>query len=474
MKKIALSILLLCATLSSQAQDNNTNICRVGFTYDISQNIHWGMHKPVITDVTPYSSAELAGVKTGDIIETIDGINTIDVTPDEVVELLNQAGKDEVVLTLSNLGIAHKQVTIKKECKKVNSITEEQLAQAFNMYSLETTNERDFTCPFKTTTTADTVDFARFKTFAFSTIDENNRELEASINNSIKKELEKKGMEQNTTEPDVLIQTFYYFDKNPNYIGANVIQIEKQPIYRYNFTTNKMAAFPFLASSAAEAEAEYLLQFGFRLIDQKEVPGRILWECESNEMLENSFKMEEYANIHVPLMLMQYPYMKYNRNASYLVSQKTYNYTGISYDIDRLESVVKVERNSPAYEAGLRAKDVIVKINDNKMDYSAEEFTAGYKTFITNTMKYRDPKTQFTDANGFKRCMFWDPFNYIKVADALQSNNNIGAFSYLYYFTPYVNTTGNNSCIFEIKRGKEKMEIIVRPTIRRELTVRLK
>ena len=173
-------------------------------------------------------------------------------------------------------------------------------------------------------------------------------------------------------------------------------------------------------------------------------------------------------------MLMQYPYVKYGRNVQYKVNQKTYNYTGICYDIDRLELITDVDRNSPAYASGLRPRDVIEKINDNKMNYSAEEFTAGYKNFISKTMKFRDPKTQFTDANGFKRCMFWDTFQYPQVADALQKSGNVGGFSYLYYYAPYVNPTGNNACTFEIKRGKNKMEMIVRPTIRREITVEIK
>ena len=88
------------------------------------------------------------------------------------------------------------------------------------------------------------------------------------------------------------------------------------------------------------------------MIDQAFVPGRILWECEANELLEDSYKLEEYARVHVPLMLMQYPYVKYGRNVLYKVNQKTYNYTGISYDIDRLELITDVDRNSPAYAAG--------------------------------------------------------------------------------------------------------------------------
>ena len=100
------------------------------------------------------------------------------------------------------------------------------------MYSLETTSEREFVCPFKTTVTADPVDFAKFKTFAFSAIDENNSKLETVINESIEKELTKKGMTVDVNKPDILVQTFYFFDKNPNYKGANKILVEKEPVYR--------------------------------------------------------------------------------------------------------------------------------------------------------------------------------------------------------------------------------------------------
>lgn len=472
-KRFVLSVTLLFAALTGYAQSRNADICRLGFTYDISQSINWGTLKPVVTGVTPYSSAELAGIKQGDVVEAIDGVATTDISPEEIGELLNPAGKNEVVLTIANLATESKQVMVKKDCKKTNAITEDQLATAFSMYSLETTGERTFTCPFKTVVTSDSVSFGGFRTFAFAPIDENNRKLETSINECIEKELTKKGLTVDAAQPDILVQTFYFFDKNPNFKGANKITIENEPTYRFNCAQSKMDVFPFLGSSAAEAEAEYLLQFGFRLIDQALIPGRILWECEANELLEDSYRLEEYARIHVPLMLMQYPYVKYGRNVTFKVSQRVYNYTGISYDIDRLELVTNVEPSSPAYTAGLRQRDVIEKINGNKMDYSAEEFTAGYKNFISRTMKYRNPKTQFTDAGGFKRCMYWDTSVYPKVADALHDAANVGAFSYLFYYAPYVDPTGNNACTFSVKRGKNKMELIVRPTIRKEVTIEI-
>lgn len=370
MKRAILSVLLLFTFLTGFAQ--NRNICRLGITYDISQSDHWGKNRPVITSIISYSPAELAGVKNSDIIIAIDGIQTQDISPEEIEEMLNPVGKNEVLLTIGNLANPSKQVLVKKECKKSNAITEEQLASAFSMYSLETTSEREFVCPFKTTVTADPVDFSKFKTFAFSAIDENNSKLETAINESIEKELTKKGMIVDVDKPDVLVQTFYFFDKNPNYKGVNKVLVEKEPIYRFNFNHSKMEVFPFLNSMAAEAEAAYLLQFGFRLIDQRDVPGRILWECEANELLEDSYLLDEYARIHAPLMCMQYPYVKYQRNVSFKVNQKTYNYTGLSYDIDRMELIADVDKNSPAYVAGLRPRDIVDKINNHKMDNTAD------------------------------------------------------------------------------------------------------
>ena len=97
MKRAILSVLLLFAFLTGFAQ--NRNICRLGITYDISQSDHWGKNKPVITSVIPYSPAELAGVKTNDIIIAIDGVQTTDISSEEIGEMLNPAGKNEVLLT---------------------------------------------------------------------------------------------------------------------------------------------------------------------------------------------------------------------------------------------------------------------------------------------------------------------------------------------------------------------------------------
>lgn len=225
-------------------------------------------------------------------------MQTTDISSEEIGEMLNPAGKNEVLLTIGNLANPAKQVLVKKECKKGNAITEEQLATAFSMYSLETTSEREFVCPFKTTVTADPVDLGKFKTFAFSAIDENNSKLETAINESIK----------------------------------------------------------------------------------KITGGKLVFSVQDTNKLVSLFQTSSYGLIIGREFHLCHPF-----------------------------------------------------------------FSAAYKGFITNTMKYRDPKTQFTDANGFKRCMFWDTFKYSQVADAIQKPGNKTTYSYLYYYAPYINPSGNNA-----------------------------
>jgi membrane-associated protease RseP (regulator of RpoE activity) len=474
MKHFILSVLLF-AGFAAHMEAQNPTICRLGFTYDISQFSHWGNGKPVITKVYPYSSAEQAGLKMYDIIEAVEGVAIADMSMEDLPQLLNPAGKNEVSLMITNLTDSARMVIVPKDCKRTDAITEDQLASAFSMYSIETTCERLFTCPFKTVVTSDSVDFTLFKSFGFGPVDENNRKLEEAINAAIEKEFIKKGLTYKALEPDMLVETFYFYKKNSNFKGVSLVRGERAPVYRYDYALGRIEKFPFLENTVAESEAEYLMQLGVRLIDKRLKPGRILWECEASELMEGPFRLENYAQSHIPLMCMQYPYTKYIRNVQFLITQKSYNYTGISYDINHLEYIMNVDLNSPAHLAGLRVRDIIEKIDNQSMGgHTAEDFTAAYKQFITNTMSLRDPKTVFTDANGFRLCMFWDKFKYTQVADAVQNPRNMALFAYLYKFAPYVSPSGTNACTFYIKRGKEKKEIMIRPAVHTEMTIEIK
>lgn len=473
MKQLILFAILISCFSFASAQHNNMN-CRLGFSYEFSKNNNWGKDKPVIMKVYPNSPAENAGIMQNDIIEKIDGLNIADIDLDDVDSLLTASENDQIELTVHNFSNQAKTVTITKECYSNSALSESQLATAFSMYSVEDTHDRLFVCPFVTKTTDDPVDFSQYKTFDFTLSEDHTISgIETTINEALKTALTQKGLQHNTLNPDFIIHTYYTFNKNPNYRGKSKETEKQAPVIRYDIIRDKITTFPFYNSSTPESEAEYLLELGIRFIDQRHLKGRVLWESESNELMSAPYSIEEYASIHIPLMCMQFPYVKYSRNAQFILTKKAYNYTGINYSIDRLNEVVNVDFDSPAYEAGILPRDVIEKIENKRMDYTPNEFTAAYHQFITNTLKFRDSKTRFTDANGFPNCMFWDTFKYTQIAKAFEREKHMTAFSYLYHFRPYVNPSKNSSCTFIIRRGTERLEIVLRPRLYSEKTIEL-
>ena len=470
MKQLSIIITLLCLTYTTEAQ---LTTCRYGFSYDISNDPHWGKDKPVVTSIYPNSPAERAGIKPYDIIVAVEGVPVTDEVLDDIYLFLNPEDKDAVELTIKNIRDGEHKVTVNKECKSNLSLSEEQLATAFAMYAVEDTHERLFSCPFITTQTKDSVDFSIFKSFNFSGGEESQPELAKKINDLIKKDLTTKGLKHTPVEPDLMVHIYYSFNKNPNYKPKTTAKINEEAdhTYRYDINRDRMVKLPYLPAGTIETEAEYILKLGFRFEDRKLEKGRIIWECEANELLSESYSIEDFAFIHIPLMTMQYPYVKYGRNVQFRLTKKKYNYTGINYNIENISEVASVDPYSPAATAGIKPFDNIDAIEEKRMDRSSAQFSSAYRQFLVNTLKLRDKETRFTDANGFPDCMYWDNTKYPQVVKAFNDKKNLTAFSYLFKYAPFINPSGNNTCSFKLKRGKEKLEFILRPEVRSEITI---
>ena len=273
MKFLLCSILLACTAWITTAQEPQS--CRLGFSYEFSNNKNWGKDKPVIMKVYPNSPAEKAGLKQNDIIERINGARIEEISPDDVDSLISDPEVREVRLTIHNFSSNNREVTLEKECTSALSLGEEQLATAFSMYSVESTHDRLFICPFMTKTTDAAVDFSQFTTFDFTDTDDHTiSKIESVINNVLKTELTKKGLRQQSIKPDFTIQTYYKFNKNPNFKKKSRETAEQSPTFRYDITRDRVTKFPFYDANTPENEAEYILQFGIRFIDQRYVRGR--------------------------------------------------------------------------------------------------------------------------------------------------------------------------------------------------------
>jgi hypothetical protein len=213
-------------------------------------------------------------------------------------------------------------------------------------------------------------------------------------------------------------------------------------------------------------QAAFFLTFGIRIIDIKRADNNgLVWECEANELLQSYYSLDNYSEFHIPLMFMQYPYPKSTDVARFFYSRSRYNYTGIHFNMDNLKEIVSVDPSAPAAQTGIQPGDVVEKINGIKFNNNTKSADSNYKQFILKTMHLRNPKTQFTNAEGFTRCMYWEKLNHAQIYDAFRKPEYSTTFSYLFYFEPYINLSGTNIVSFNIVRGKHKEEIKVKPVI---------
>ena len=450
------------------AQNEPMSVCRHGFTFEISTQKNWGYEKPVVLTVTPNSSADANGIKVYDIIEEINGKKTEGQTIGTINDWLQNSLKRHLTLNVRNLKEASRVVTLTEQCTPANALTEKDLVSIYAFYSLEDAQNQTFACPFNTSA-ASGVNLEAYKTFGFAPINKDNKDLEEKINAVIRTSLEEKGLKYEQNNPDLIINTYYSYNKNLNY-NRNYNTDKLPTETRYDIVAHKMVTLPIYYSPLIDSkQAEYLLNLGIRFIDRKLSANNrdaVVWECASNELIQSgNYTVDKYAVFHIPLMLMQYPYIRSNETAKFHYSHLRYNYTGINYNIDKLKEIVNIDNSSPASKAGMQIGDNVLEINKIKFDNNTKTAGSKYKQFIFKTMNLRDPKTQYTDANGFTKCMFWDKFKYAEVNKEFMKSDYSTAFSYLFYFQPYINLSGTNIVTFLVERDKQKTAVAIKPLI---------
>ena len=463
MKRFVFLLVFLNSCLFAFSQANSMIICQYGFTFEISMQKNWGYLQPVVLSVTPNSSADAAGLRTNDIIETINEKPTAGENIETIITWL-QDSNTQIQLTISNLRGSRQNRTIDKACHLNNSLSEKDLASVYSFYSLEDVQTHAFTCPFKTTVHPES-NLILYTSFGFSAPDPNNPELEKTINAAIQKSLEEKGLKYSGNNPDLIVQTYYSHAANPNF--RNNPQSDKLPVVnRYNVQSRSMEKLPIYYNPLINInQAKFFLKLGIRLIDNKKNSNSPVWECEADELLQSNYSLDNYAEFHIPLMFMQYPYPKSKETARFFYARYKYNYTGIHYNMNNIKEIREVNASSPAAQAGIQAGDVVEKINGIKFVNNVKTADNNYKQFIFKTTSFRDSNTQFTNAEGFTRCMYWDKMKYALIQDEFRKPEFSTVFSYLFYYAPYINLSGTNIVTFNIKRGNRKEEIRIKPVI---------
>ncbi|MBB6276444.1 PDZ domain-containing protein [Porphyromonas circumdentaria] len=443
MRKSYTSTLLLFFALLFVAQKAKAQnkVCRIGFEYQMSYNENWGANRPVVLSVEPNSPAGYAGLKTGDIIETINGRSILDVSEQEFLNTLRNP--EELRLEVSNFGYEKAERVLHSECQDRSFVDERLLAASFSMYSLEDECERVLTYPFDTGKAAK-VSFEKFRYFAFADETGNSSALDLDIQKRISEQLRSLGLQHNKAEADIIVDTYYtlihntYFDKKQT-ADAKLFDV------RYDIEKRSLVEVPLLPVGGNKQTAPFVLTFGIRIFDAHG-SDMLYWSCEAVEHLTEDFSLEEYARLSVPIMLMQFPFVRYNINPQIRFSAHRHNYTGLVFHASDLGLIASVIPNTPVAKAGLKVGDRIVAINDKPLT-SIQELTTAYHKFVERTLSYRDERSMFTDRRGVKYCRYWDVSDYKSIAKAFAKESNKTVFSYLFAFRPYVSNAQQEAYI---------------------------
>lgn len=432
--------------------------CEIGLVYQISYQANWGDSHAIVADVLPGSPAHLKGVKVGDIIKTIDGKNTEQMSDEEITAALSNPYKGFLTLGLARFNNPDFQVSFQKKCHLSGALDEKIVARAFNMYSLEDVVDRSFTLPLKHTVPTDH-DFLNYKTFSFE-----RGKGDSSMARNISRQLIAKGLHEKTSGGDLLVRYDGTFGANENLRSgsdANLSPAFKN--YRYDARYDSFRPFPFLSINTPAFSGKNSLKVRIDLVEAR--TGALIWSVSSNELLNDSYTPEDYVAAFAPMLLSNFPFTRYLMNPTFVRHEMRYRYTGISFDSADLQVIKEVEKDSPAAKAGLRTGDRILAINGLPLDRSIDKMTSDYRSFLKDSWDFRDKNTLFPNTSGFRSCMYWRTDKYKEIANMLQSAKYHSAFAYLFSHRPYVSTQEITEIVFEIDRGGQRMSFLVTPVL---------
>lgn len=451
----ALTLLLSASTTVAQQKQ-----CYVGLEYQMSYNNNWGANRPVILTVYPGSPADKAGLKAGDIIESIAGQDTERLTEEAFQQLLQTSSSVE--LKVSNFAYHRENRSLLPECLSREAMPERMLARAFGMYSLEDESDILVAYPFETGVEGK-LDLINYATFAYAKSNSPRSELDRQIEAQVSTALEAKGLRYDTNTPDLIVDVYYTVTENPYYDATLAKRSEQKTSYRIDPGRHTMVELPILPIGADKLQAKYNLKFGITIYNAHNAK-EMLWTSEAKEMLSDDYALADYTALTAPIMLMQFPFARYFGQTVVRFSTHRHLAMGINYRTNDISLVHSTSVGSPADQAGIKAGDQIIAINGLTLG-TARELSEAYLSFIKKSMQYRARDFYFTIKDGPKNCRYWKAEDYSRVSRLLSKDKYRAGFSYLFAFNPWITSEPTNTFTVDLLREGVLQRLSVQPKL---------
>ena len=471
MKRLYHTTLLVILALCSFALTMQAQKAYVGLEYQLSYNDNWGANRPVILTVYPNSPAAQTGLRSGDIIEAINGQETHTMPEEEMIRLLQSEGGASVDLLVSNFAYHRVERHLKPMAQPTGALTERDIARAFGMYSLEDESDILISYPISTGTEGKT-DLINYETFGFVRTNKQHTNRDALIEQQITEALQALGLTYDQKNPDLLVDTYYSIVENSSYDASSARRSATvQTSLRIDPKAHKLVELPILPVESDKTLARFYLKFGITIYSGVN-EHKMLWTSEAEELLSDDYLLTDYTALTVPVMLLQFPFTRYFNSLVVRFATHRYLSLGINYQANNISTIHSLSPHSPAAEAGLRAGDEIVAINGRHIG-TADELSKGYLAFVKKSMSCRTHERPFAIKDGPTNCRYWDAEDYARVAKLLDKDKYFGGFSYLFAFNPWITTAPRTGVTIDYLRDGVMQRVIVEPKLQEACYVTL-
>ena len=470
MKRLYHTTLLVILALCSFALTMQAQKAYVGLEYQLSYNDNWGANRPVILTVYPNSPAAQTGLRSGDIIEAINGQETHTMPEEEMIRLLQSEGGASVDLLVSNFAYHRVERHLKPMAQPTGALTERDIARAFGMYSLEDESDILISYPISTGTEGKT-DLINYETFGFVRTNKQHTNRDALIEQQITEALQALGLTYDQKNPDLLVDTYYSITENSAYDAAASRRSAVQTSLRIDPKAHKLVELPILPVGSDKTLARFYLKFGITIYSGVN-EHKMLWTSEAEELLSDDYTLTDYTALTVPVMLLQFPFTRYFNSLVVRFATHRHLSLGINYQANNISTIHSLPLHSPAAEAGLRAGDEIIAINGRHLG-TADELSKGYLAFVKKSMACRTLELPFAIKNGPTNCRYWDSEDYARVAKLLDKDKYFGGFSYLFAFNPWITTAPRTGVTIDYLRDGVMLRVVVEPKLQESCYVTL-
>ncbi|MDR1348551.1 MAG: DUF4136 domain-containing protein [Prevotellaceae bacterium] len=425
-KLLSLMLLMAAAVFDGYAQSSQT------YGFEWKNNIpSYGKGHWVVTQIMPYFPAWHSGLRQHDVILRINDseTSTMNALPDVIRTMeVRRLGQREPVKIIMLPPVAY----------PGNSLSERELVTRLSILSYKDNDFLDESA--KTIVYTDPeADFMDFRTFDFEYTNEENPAFEKEIAGSVQRNLEMLGLRRDKENPDMLIFINFFEGIKENYVPPKTDLTTRYSTI-YNVWTRRYESRQYIESntSGGYTNTEYLYLVQFSFLDAKAAQTQskvapVIWRADFGKEYGKEQNNLDFANkASRELIDYGYPYKKSGRyygtgyyysysRSGWIANAKwdTYWFTGLLFNSNNLQEITFVAEGSPADRAGIKAGDIVTK-TDN--------------TAVSKKMKYWYYYKSLDFHIDYKAT-----FRYL----------NVGFYS------------DNNTVTFEIKRGKQKLNIIV-------------